>query len=441
MTQAPLTGGRAVPSTRLDRLWHLGRATTDLAAGIGVRGLIDLARRGNGQSNPIELSPETFQRLADRLAHMRGAVMKMGQLMSMDGSDALTPEAAAILGALCNRAEPMPLSQLAPLLETEYGKDWNRRFRRFGFNPVAAASIGQVHRAETADGRHLALKIQFPGVRESIDSDMDNLSLLSRAIGMMPKGMDLKPMLDEARRQLHQEADYAAEADALDAYRRLVGDGADFLVPAVHRDFSTGRILAMDFAEGIPIDRLAETAFTREERDRAANLVMTLVLRELFEFSLVQTDPNFGNFLYQTDTGRVVLLDFGATHPVPPAIVSGYRDLIRAAMAENREAMHESAIALGFAREDAPREQVEAMLDLMRLSSEMMRHQGLYDFGASDLFKRIYDRGQQLYEEGAFSQLPDPSSMFLYRKFLGAFMLCRRLRARVDLPLLLDPYL
>ena len=103
--------------------------------------------------------------------------------------------------------------------------------------------------------------------------------------------------------------------------------------------------------------------------------------------------------------------------------------------------MYRSAIALGFAREDTPPEQTEAMLDLMRLSSEMMRHQGPYDFGASDLFKRLYDRGRQLYDEGAFSQLPDPSSMFLYRKFLGAFMLCRRLRARVDLPRLLAPYL
>ncbi|AFL73979.1 ABC1 kinase family protein [Thiocystis violascens] len=436
MTQAPLTGGRAVPSTRVNRLWHLGRATTDLAAGIGVRGLIDLAR-GNGASNSVQLSPAALQRVTSRLAHMRGAVMKMGQLMSMDGSDVLTPEAAAILGTLCDRAESMPLSQLAPLLETEYGKDWNRRFRRFGFTPVAAASIGQVHRAETADGRHLALKIQFPGVRESIDSDMDNLVFISRAI----KGMDLQPMFAEARRQLHQEADYEAEANALETYRGLVGEGADFFVPDVHRDFSTGRILAMDFAEGIAIDRLAAPEFTRHDRDRAANLVMEIVLLELFQFSLVQTDPNFGNFLYQIDTGRVVLLDFGSTHPVPPAIVSGYRDLIRAAMADDRAAMYQSAIALGFAREDTPLEQTEAMLDLMRLSSEMMRHQGPYDFGASDLFKRIYERGRQLHEEGAFSQLPDPSSMFLYRKFLGAFMLCRRLRARVDLPRLLEPYL
>jgi aarF domain-containing kinase len=441
MTHTYPKHGRAVPSTRLNRLWHLGRATTDLATGIGVRGLIDLARRGEDASEPLQISPEAFQRFTNRLARMRGAVMKVGQLMSMDGSDVLTPEAAAILGTLCNRAEPMPLSQLAGLLESEYGTDWKQRFKRFLFTPVAAASIGQVHRAETADGRHLALKIQFPGVRESIDSDMDNLGVLGRAIGWLPRGVDLQPMIAEARRQLHQEADYAHEAQALETYRRLMGDGADFIVPKVHHDFSTGRILAMDFVDGVAIDQLAAPSFKRHERDRAANLVMELVLRELFEFGLVQTDPNFGNFLYQPNTGQVVLLDFGATHPVPSAIVSGYRDLIRAAMAEDRHAMHRSAIALGFAREEAPHAQVEAMLDLMRLSSEMMRHQGPYDFGVSDLFKRLYDRGRQLYNDGAFSQLPDPSSVFLYRKILGAFLLCRRLRARVDLPRLLAPYL
>ncbi len=150
MTQASLTGGRAVPSSRLNRLWQLGRATTDLAAGIGVRGLIDLARGGDGASSPTQLSPAALQRFTSRLAHMRGAVMKMGQLMSMDGSDVLTPEAAAILGTLCNRAEPMPLSQLAPLLETEYGKDWNRRFRRFGVH----TGRGRLHWPGASRGNH-----------------------------------------------------------------------------------------------------------------------------------------------------------------------------------------------------------------------------------------------------------------------------------------------
>ncbi len=163
MANKSSTTGLPVPSKRLSRLWHIGRATTDLAAGIGVRGMLQMARTRPGEASRIQLNPAATKRLTDRLARMRGAVMKMGQLMSMDGSDVFTPEAAEIMATLRDRAEPMPMSQLTAALEAEWGRDWNKQFRRFDFQPMAAASIGQVHRAETRDGRRLALKVQFPG--------------------------------------------------------------------------------------------------------------------------------------------------------------------------------------------------------------------------------------------------------------------------------------
>ena len=432
MSQFSDRGGRAVPSQRLSRLWHLGRATTDLAAGVGARGLLEMARTRGASSQRIRLSPAATQRFTDRLARMRGAVMKMGQMMSMDGADVFTPEAAAIMASLRERAESMPLSQLAQVLEREWGSDWNKGFRRFDFTPIAAASIGQVHRAETTDGRQLALKIQFPGVRESIDSDIDNLGFLARTLGMVPKGTDPQPLLDEARRQLHQEADYQAEAEALEAYRALVGDDPAFLVPAVHRDLSTSRVLAMDYIEGVSIDRLSETQFNRQERDRVSSALTDLTLRELFDFQLAQTDPNFGNYFYQPESGRVVLLDFGATARIAPTLVTGFRRLAAAGMADDVPAMHQAIIDLGYLSADAPQQNVDALTELMRLSGEMLRTEGIYDFGSSDLFERIYQRGRELYLAGAFSELPDPSSLFLHRKFVGTFMLCRRLRARID---------
>jgi len=436
----PSNPGRAVPTQRLARLWHLGRATTDLAAGVGVRGLIQMARAGEDPGR-IRLSPEATRRFTDRLARMRGAVMKMGQLMSMDGSDVFTPEAAEIMATLRDRAEPMPMSQLVAVLDTEWGPDWKRRFRRFEFQPMAAASIGQVHRAETKDGRRLALKIQFPGMRESIDSDIDNLHFLARTIGLLPKSLDPQPLLDEARRQLHQEADYAAEAEALTAYRGLVGDDPDFFVPAVHQDLTTGRILAMDFADGVPVDRLAGPEFGRAERDRAAGLLSRLVLRELFDFELVQTDPNFGNYLYDAASGRIGLLDFGAANTVDAALVDCYRRMARAAMSNDAAGMRDSAIALGYIGADDPPQKVSALVELIRMSGEVLRYQGAYDFGASDLFERVYNRGRALFLDDAFTRFPEPATMFLHRKFIGTFMLCRRLRARVDLRGMLAEYL
>ncbi|AHF05232.1 ABC transporter [Marichromatium purpuratum 984] len=439
MSQPSKSSGVAVPSRRLSRLWHLGRATTDLAAGIGVKGMFEIARSRSGGAPPrLQLSVEHTRRFTDRLARMRGAVMKMGQLMSMDGSDVFTPEVAEVMSALRERAEPMPLSQLNQVLEREYGSDWNKRFRRFEFTPIAAASIGQVHRAETRDGRRLALKIQFPGVRDSIDSDIANLGMLGQTFGMAPKGIDIKPFLEEARRQLHREADYAAEAAALEDYRRWVGDDPDFVVPGVHHDLSTENILAMDFIEGVPIDRLAGPDYRREHRDRTASRLMRLTLRELFEFGLVQTDPNFGNYLYVPATDQIALLDFGATHAVEPELIAEFRRLALAAVNDDRDGLRASSIAIGYMGENDPSPQVEAMLDLLQLSAEPLRDSSGYDFGASNIFERAYHQGRDLFQSGAFSTTPAPDTMFLHRKFMGSFMLSRRLRARVDLAAMVE---
>jgi len=433
MAIPPLPSGLAVPSKRLARLWHLGRATGDLAAGVGVRGLIELALNRDGGMNRVQLSAAHTQRFTDRLARMRGAAMKMGQLMSLDGSDLLTPEAAEIMASLRDRAQPMPLGQVNEVLSGELGADWDKRFRRFNFTPMAAASIGQVHRAETRDGRHLAIKIQFPGVRESIDSDLDNFTFLGRTLGLAPKGLNLEPVLTAARRQLHQEADYVAEADALEAYGALVGDDPDFLVPRVHRDLSSTRVLAMDFADGIPVDQLTGQAFRQVERDRAATLLVQLLLRELFDFALVQTDPNYSNFLYQAETRKLVLLDFGATQRVASPLVGYYRQMMQASVVGDTETVRQCALALGYLDPGASPEQAASIAGLIALTGEPLRHSGPYDFGASDLFERIYVGGRDLFFQDAFGRAPDPATFFLHRKFVGTFMLCRRLRARVDL--------
>jgi predicted unusual protein kinase regulating ubiquinone biosynthesis (AarF/ABC1/UbiB family) len=403
--------------------------------------MLELAQNRTGEITRLRLSPEHTRRLADRLGHMRGAIMKLGQLVSMDGNDILTPESAEILSGLRDSAQPMPIGQLNAVLSQELGADWDRRFRRFDFTPMAAASIGQVHRAETRDGRLLAIKIQFPGVRESIDSDIDNVAFLGITLGLAPGTMDIAPLLEEARLQLHREADYRAEAQSLEHYAELVGDDPDFQVPRVHPDLCTDRVLAMDLAPGIPVDRLADRNYRHAERDRAARLLVRLLLREMFDFGLVQTDPNFSNYLYDTESGRLALLDFGATQPVAPALTAHYRRMAQASIAGDLDAVRESAVALGYLDPDASPERAASIAELIALSGEPLRHPGLYDFGASDLFERIYVQGRDLFFQDAFGRRPDPATFFLHRKFVGTFMLCRRLRARLDLGELMADYL
>ncbi|MBK5915041.1 ABC1 kinase family protein [Rhodocyclus purpureus] len=430
-----------VPRGRSRRFLHLGRAVGEMAAAAAADGLAQLARGQKPQLSQLMLTPDNARRLAERLSKMRGAVMKVGQLMSMDGKDVLPPEFAQLLASLRDSAHTMPLPQLAGVLDEEWGAGWQERFRRFSFNPIAAASIGQVHRAETHDGRTLAVKIQYPGVRDSIDSDIANVALIARLPGLVPAGWDPAPILERARQQLHEETDYVAEARLLTAYRDCIGDDPLLSVPRLQADLSTPRILVTEFAAGISIDQLAQGAHPQALRDRIAEALARLALRELFEFRLMQTDPNFANYLYDAASDRIALLDFGATQPVDPELVEILRELGRGLRDRDRKRLRETGMRVGFIGERDSPAQVEGVIDIMLLSSEPMRHVGPYDFGNSDLFGRAYRSGRDQYVENGFASPPPTEMLLMQRKLAGVFMLASRLRARIDVGRLFAPYL
>ncbi|HQY46737.1 MAG TPA: AarF/ABC1/UbiB kinase family protein, partial [Usitatibacteraceae bacterium] len=308
-----------VPQSRLERLARIGLAAGELAVGAATEGIRRLARGEAAELGTALLSGANAKRLATRLARLRGAAMKIGQLVSLQGEDVLPPEFAQALAMLRSQAAPMPPEQVRRVLGREYGKGWEERFSRFDWEPIAAASIGQVHRAVAANGRELALKIQYPGVARSIASDVDNVAVLLRLFNLLPLGLDVGGMAAEAKRQLAQEADYEAEGRFLERYAKLVAGEPGLAVPRVHWDLTTQRIMAMDFMAGEPLEALASASQAR--RDAVGALLERLLFRELFEFRVMQTDPNFANYLWQPDTGRVVLLDFGATMRFPKEFV------------------------------------------------------------------------------------------------------------------------
>lgn len=422
-----------VPQGRTRRLLHFGRAVGELAAGAAAEGLSRLARGQVPKASAMMLTPANARRLANRLSRLRGAAMKFGQLMSMDGHGVLPPQFTELLGSLRDQAHVMPASQLAEVLEQEYGVGWHRRFRQFSFEPVAAASIGQVHRATTHDGRVLALKIQYPGVRESIDSDVANLALLAKTPGLVPAGLDPAPLFERVRRVLHQETDYVAEARALAEYRERLGDDELFVVPEVDAEHSTGRILATSFQPGDTIDHLAAPGVPQAHRDRVAEALCHLVVREIFELRLVQTDPNFANYLYDPETRRVALLDFGATQTVSLQRVEQLRALGRAMRDQDADAMTRAARRAGFIAETDPPDQARGVVNLILTIGEPLAHDRPFDFARSDLFKRSFEAGREQFFGDGFSHAPPPDLVFLQRKMVGVFMLCTRLKARVNL--------
>lgn len=429
----------SVPATRLGRLLGLGLAAGELVLGgmaEGVRRLAEGKRLGAAQTL---LTGANARRLAQRLARLRGAAMKLGQLLSLEGEEFLPREAAAALVVLRAGAEPMPLAQLHRVLGREYGKGWQARFARFDDEPVAAASIGEVHRARTHDGREVALKIQYPGVARSIDADVDNVAALLRLLGVLPRGADIDALAAEAKRQLRQEADYLAEARFLARYRKLVADEPRLVVPRVHRDLTTARVLAMDYVEGAPLEALAQAP--QAMRDAVGRLLERLLFRELFEFGVMQTDPNFANYLWDASAQHVGLLDFGATAEFAPEFVARYRLICRAIVDGDRGAVRRHAVEIGYLAPEDSAAQADAAIDVIMLVCEPLRHRGRYDFAASDLPARVRDLGFDLAFRKGLLRTPPPETMFLHRKLVGAFLLLARIGARVDVRALVRPFL
>ncbi len=430
-----------VPTGRVERLARIGWMAGEFAAGGLAERARRLAGRGASEAASVFLTAANARRLAQRLARMRGAAMKLGQLLSLEGEDTLPPEFAEALALLRASADTMPPSQVRRALGREYRKGWEARFRCFDFEPIAAASIGQVHAAVAADGRELALKIQYPGVARSIDDDVDNLAAVLRLTRILPVNLDVSGIVAEAKRQLRQEADYLAEADNLRRYAKLVSDEPRVFVPRVHDDLTTPRILAMDRVRGLPIEDLRGPEHPQELRDRVGEILQRLLFRELFEFGFMQTDPNFANYLLEPDTGRIALLDLGAAREIEPRLSALYARLFRAALGEDRDRLLEAADAIGFVPAEARLDQVRGLLDLILLVCEPLRKGGLYDFGASDLALRAREAGFELAFARGFLHAPPPATIFLHRKLAGTFFLCARIRARADARGLIEPFL
>lgn len=428
----------AVPGGRWSRVARLGVLASSVAGSMLAEGTRQLAQGKRPRIGDLLLTPENAYRVADQLARLRGAAMKFGQLLSMDAGDLLPPEFGAILARLRADAKAMPMSQLVSVLDANWGHGWDRHFRQFSFTPMAAASVGQVHLARTMDGRRLAIKVQYPGVRQSIDSDVDNVATLLRISGLLPSGLDVGPLLLEAKRQLHAEANYLGEGAWLRRYTELLADAPEFMLPEVQVDLTTESVLAMSCMGGVPVESLLHAP--QAERDRVVGLLFGLFFREIFEFRLIQTDPNFANYRYDNASRQLILLDFGATRPYPAAIVDAYRRLMASAVVGDRQEMSLAASDIGYFRADIGERQRQLVLDLFLHACEPLRHVGAYDFGNSDLPERIRDAGLALSTEKDSWHTPPADALFLHRKAGGLYLLAAKLKARVDIRALFLPY-
>lgn len=425
-----LPEGLAVPGGRAARMLRFGSLVGGIAGGMMVDGVRQLAEGKRPRLSDLILTPANALRLTDQLSRLRGAAMKLGQLLSLDAGDLLPPELAAILAQLRAEARPMPARQLDKALTAAWGTEWHEKLASFERRPFAAASIGQVHRAVSKSGRALAIKVQYPGVARSIDSDVDNVATLLKISNLLPRHIDLAPLLAEAKLQLHQEADYAREGAMLARFGKLLAEDERFMIPRRYAPLSGPGVLAMDYVPGVAIETLANQP--QKQRDHIAATLCELVLRELFEFGLMQTDPNFANYLVDEASGRIILLDFGATRQIPAEIVDGYRALLASAMRQDETGVRAAMEALGLAAPRAFERHPDEMARIIASLTDLFAGRGKHDFTDRTQSAAIRDEALTVAADRANWILPQPDALFIQRKLGGTFLLAAQLGARVD---------
>ena len=274
---------------------------------------------------------------------------------------------------------------------------------------------------------------------DSINADVDNIASLLKVSGLLPSALDIQPLLEDAKAQLHDEADYNKEAEFLAAFGDLLAGDDRFLVPQVLPDLTRKTVLAMTYVGGRPIETIAD--LPQDKRDQVMTALIELMFRELFELRMVQTDPNFANYQYDKASGKIVLLDFGATRRFKAAFANNYRSLAKAAIAGNRKRLIAAAERVGYAMGDEDSDYRELVLELFLMALEPLQVDEPYDFARSDMSRRMSARAEEVTGYRDFWQAPPTDAVYFHRKLGGMFMLANRLGARVNVHRLIKHWL
>ncbi len=430
--------GRKVPTGRLTRLARLGAWGVQTAGAAAVTGTGAALSGRKASLSELMVTPTSVRRLGEELARLRGAALKAGQMLSMDAGDFLPPELAELTDHLRDSVEPMAPHQLRRTLDRAWGPGWLQTFKRFSSRPTASASIGQVHKAWLKDGRAIAVKVQHPGIKESIDSDMANVGALLRMSGLVPKGVDLAAILEEARLQLHDETDYEREADNARRYAGVLSDDPRFVIPGVHADRSGPTILVMDWIEGGGIEKAADQPL--EERERVFHAFLDLTLAELFDLGLMQTDPNFANFLYAGPNQPIGLIDFGAVRDIPSEISEAYRTVLAATLEGTRDDLAAALVGLGVIDPAADADFREQVIGLTEQSLAPLKSGDPFDFTDRSVTASVRDDAMTLRTRD-LTHTPPPELIFIQRKLAGVYLLGARLGLKTDITTALRAHL
>ncbi len=411
--------------------WARGSRLLRLAAGVAAKEVgARLPGKALEAAQKLNLRIEQTRLLVETLSQMKGAAMKAGQLLGLEGNDLLPPEVVEILSRLQSDGDPLPTADIERLLMEAWGQDKFKQLKSLSQEPLASASIGQVHTG-LWQGKKIAVKVQFPGVAQTIDSDVALLkSLLEKFLVITRKKTELGDLFEEIRQTLHQETDYLAEARFMLQYRDNFQQLGGYLVPAPIMDLCTLGVLAMDYQPGQKIKDWVKHASVTEKQ-LLGERMMNLFLHEYLACGLVQTDPNWGNFLV-APTGELVVLDFGACKTYSKEFRTTYRQVLSHSM--HRRKAELIAVSQGFGLLD-PREETEAQeayLHMMDVIIAPFRHVGEFNFATETYSQNSKDATLAFARALKFSP-PPRELIFLHRKLGGVFQTLKRMETKLDL--------
>jgi predicted unusual protein kinase regulating ubiquinone biosynthesis (AarF/ABC1/UbiB family) len=377
------------------------------------------------------ISKKNVTATVDTLKNLRGAAMKFGQLLSLDETVILSPDLAAIFAQLQSSGYSMTPSQLKKVLNHNWGDDWLKHFKYFDVRPFAAASIGQVHKATLKSGEVVAIKVQFPGVKQSIDSDLATLKFIMKTSGMLPENFPLEHYLSQCGDLLKRETNYELEAENINLFSGFLNGSKVIHVPKVYNKLSTDQTLTMSFLEGRELSNIME--FDQSVRDEISLNLIELLFNEIFNFKMVQTDPNLANFLLTRSGKSICILDFGACCRVSEDTYRLYKELLSVALSLDLNCIKSFLQEKNFIPQETSMAGTKFLENIISVTINELSKDETFDFQKSKVFQLIVQENLNLYFDLMPSSVLGSDFIFIQRKIFGLILFFRSIGTKLPL--------
>ncbi len=455
-------------SDQNDKLKQLKTSSMDRRLSIAKASLLAGTRWAASNATSIFSSEEEKERkrkkamkeqadyLVAEIGKLKGSIVKIGQMMALYGEHFLPEEITQALNTLNNQTIALAWPAIKEQLHVQLGSKLDEL--TIDREPLGTASLAQVHRAvRKSDGLEIVLKIQYPGVADAIDSDMNLFRNMLKLTRMVPQTREFDQWFDEVRDMMHREVNYKIESETTRRFASRLKDDPRYIVPQIVDEYCTDQVLCMTFERGVPINSPVMLSLPQERRNALGEASLEIAVRELFEWGEMQTDPNFGNYLVRLGNGldvqdKIVLLDFGAIRQFDQHLLKVAHNLIFAGYNHSSSEMVEAMTGYDFF-DSIPQSIKPDMAKVFLLATEafstplnnadlpagVMDEQNRYDWKKSQLHSRVMQQASKSMASRYFS-VPPKEFMFISRKFIGAYTFMTVIEAKTNVRKMIQKY-